>query len=346
MTPQRIQHLLRQFRQHRGIVLPINHEAVSIRAHTSFDIRHRADRGPIFPQLIHRHVMPQTFPHVIGSHALAHHIRVIGRNVKEAARANRFIVHQRDISDRRPDARTQQSEPLISLLLQPPQTSPRILHRLPIRLKRQPNIRPADLVRAFVPVGHAPVVIRHAHLYRGNSQPLNPFAKPPLSMPLGIPVRQHQHGRPIFLPWKNLCVDNIVFRPRRLYGTGKRKHILPVHSKIGRRSRGKPLMTRLNRMSRILAQEFLRIRLRSTSVNMLEPPFERLHPPIVISSPPAMLIPPNFAFKPAHKIGSVTGQSPAYSCIAISSQKPARTSRLLLPDRGGLREALARRSAK
>jgi hypothetical protein len=34
---------------------------------------------------------------------------------------------------------------------------------------------------------------------------------------------------------------------------------------------------------------------------MLQPPFERTHPPVIVGSPPPMLIPPNFSLKPSHK---------------------------------------------
>jgi hypothetical protein len=72
-------------------------------------------------------------------------------------------------------------------------------------------------------------------------------------------------------------------------------------------------MTRFNGVSRVLPNVFLRIRLRSISIDMLQPPFERLHPPVVIGSPPAMLISPNSAFKPFHTIGSLPGTlAPVY----------------------------------
>ncbi len=84
MTSQRIQHLFRQFRQHRRIVFPINHKTVSIGSKSALHIRHRTNRRPIIAQLIHRHMVPQTFPHVIGGHTLTHHIRVIRGNVKKS----------------------------------------------------------------------------------------------------------------------------------------------------------------------------------------------------------------------------------------------------------------------
>ena len=116
--------------------------------------------------------------------------------MKKSARPQRIVMHQRDVPHRRPNARPQNSQPVKSHRLQPAQTPPRILHRLLVRLERQPNIRPDKLIRALVPLRHAPIVIRQAQPQHAYANPLQPFAQPALPMPLRIPVRQQNHRRP------------------------------------------------------------------------------------------------------------------------------------------------------
>ena len=154
-----------QLRQERRVILPVHHERIPPRPHSALHIRHRADRRPELTQLIHAHVMPQPLPHMSGGHPLAHHIGKIRRHVKKSprphARSCTSVMYPTEDPMLVPKIPTR-----IPPLLQPSQASPRVLHRLAVRLQRQPDIRPHQLIRALVPLGHAPVVIRQAQLQR------------------------------------------------------------------------------------------------------------------------------------------------------------------------------------
>jgi len=71
---------------------------------------------------------------------MPHHVGEIRRNVKKSSRRDGFIVRQGDVSDRRADAGSKNPEPRESLLLEPPQAPPRIVHRLTVRLQGQTDV--------------------------------------------------------------------------------------------------------------------------------------------------------------------------------------------------------------
>src|SRR5208283_746370 len=298
-----------------------HHERVPPRPHPPFHIRHRTDGHPTLPQLLHAHLVPQSFPHVIRRHPLAHHVRKIRGHMKESPRPHPLVMHQRDVSHRRPNARPQNPQPVISAFLQPRQTRPRILHRLTIRLQRQSNIRPHQLVRALMSFRHPPVVVRQTHLQRRNPHPLQPAAQRRLPMPLRIPVRQNQHRRPNLLPRKKLRVHRIVFCPSRFHRARKRQHILRIQPVIPHLLRRIPRLALRRSLPRVLPH--IRPRLlvlcsfSSTShspprpdpvgvatrhfFEMLKSPFKRPHHPVVIGGPPPVLVPPYPMLVPAHR---------------------------------------------
>src|SRR5208282_3277992 len=102
---------------------------------------------------------------------------------------------------------------------------------------------------------HSPVVIRQTHLQRRNPHPLQPVTERRLPVPLSIPVRQNQHGRPNLLPRKKLRVHGIVLRPSRLQRTSKRQHIFPIQPVIPHLAFPVPLLALLGSLPRILPQK-------------------------------------------------------------------------------------------
>jgi len=106
----------------------------------------------------------ETFPDVIGGHALTDDVGVVGGNVEKAAGADAFIVREGDIADRRANAGAEDAELGIALLLEPVEAAAGVLDGLAIGLEGEADIGAADLVGAFVAVGHAAVVVGHAHL--------------------------------------------------------------------------------------------------------------------------------------------------------------------------------------
>ena len=160
------------------------------------------------------------------------------------------IVHEGDIADGRAEARTEDAQARVTLLLQPTKAATRIVNRLAIGLDRQTDIGTADLVGALVPLGHAPIVIGHAHFQSRDSEPRHPFAKPILSVPFGVPVGQDKDSASLWgLDWQFVVVssgpqtrvNSVVFRPRRFDRTRERQHVFAVQLIVGRRGCGEPV---------------------------------------------------------------------------------------------------------
>src|SRR5260370_6648107 len=114
-----VEHLAREFREHGGVVLAVNHEGVAAGAHAAFNIRHRADGAPIFAEFVDGDVVAKAFPDVIGGHALADDVSVIGGDVKEAAGADALVVNEGDVADRGANAGAEDPELRVTLLLEP-----------------------------------------------------------------------------------------------------------------------------------------------------------------------------------------------------------------------------------
>ena len=60
-----------------GSYLPYTRKDLAIGAHATFDVRHRADRRPVFAEFVDGDVFAQAFPNMVGRHALAHNIGVV-----------------------------------------------------------------------------------------------------------------------------------------------------------------------------------------------------------------------------------------------------------------------------
>jgi len=104
-------------------------------------------------------------------------------------------VHEGDIADRRADAGTEDAELGIALLFEPVEAPAGVLDGLAIGLEREADIGAPDLVGAFVAVGHAAVVVGHAHLEDGMPRRLNPVAETVLAVPFGVPIGEEEDQR-------------------------------------------------------------------------------------------------------------------------------------------------------
>ena len=194
MAAEGVEHLAGEFREHGGIVLAVNHEGGTASAHAALDKGHGADRGPIFAEFVNGDVVAKAFPDVVGGHALADDIGIVGGDVEEAAGANTFVVHESDVADRGSDAGAEDAELGISVLLEPMEAAARVLDGLAIGLEGEADIGATDLVGALVAVGHAAVVVGHAHFEDSNAKALNPATEAVLAMPFGVPVGEQEHG--------------------------------------------------------------------------------------------------------------------------------------------------------
>src|SRR5215471_1493302 len=163
VAAKRIEHLARQFGEHGGVVFAVDHEAVAASAHAALDVRHGADGCPVIAELVDGDLVAKAFPDVVGGHTSADNVGVIGRNVEEAAGANSRVMDQSYVADGRADARAKDADLGVTLLLEPAEAAPGVQDGLAVGLKREANVRAANLVGALKAAGHAAIVIRQAH---------------------------------------------------------------------------------------------------------------------------------------------------------------------------------------
>src|SRR6266851_4361816 len=189
-----VEHLAGEFGEHGGVVLAVDHEGGAAGAHTTLDVGHGADGGPVLAELVDGGVIAETFPDVVGGHALADDVGVIGGDVEEAAGADAFIVNEGDVADGGADAGAEDAKPGVALLLEPVEAATGVLDGLAIGLESEADVGAADLVGPLVAAGHAAVVVGHAHFEDGDAQALNPAAEAVLAVPFGVPVGEEEDG--------------------------------------------------------------------------------------------------------------------------------------------------------
>ena len=190
-----VEHLAGEFGEHGGIVLAVDHESVAAGTHAALDVGRGADRSPVFAEFGHGDVVAEAFPDVVGGHALADDVSIVGGDVEEATCADAFIVDEGDVADRGADTGAEDAEPSVALLLEPVEAAAGVLNGLAVGLEGEADIGTADLVGAFVAAGHAAVVVGHAHFEDGNAQALNPVTETVLAVPFGVPVGEEEDGR-------------------------------------------------------------------------------------------------------------------------------------------------------
>ena len=296
-----VEHLACKLREHGGVVLAVDQEAVAARAHAALDVGHRADGSPVFAELLDGDVVAEAFPDVIGGHALADDVGVIGRNMEEASGADRFIVDKGDVANGRAEAGTENTEFGVALLFEPAEAAAGVLNGLAVGLEGQADIGAADLVGAFMAGGHAAVMIGHAHFEDGDAQALNPAAEPVLAVPFGVPVREDEDGRASFPGAKELSVDGVVFGPGGFDGAGKGEDVFAVQAVVGGGGRGEPVGAGFDGVSGVLAEEGAGIGIAGRAANVFEAPVERLDATVVVGGPAAVLVAADFAFEPIHE---------------------------------------------
>jgi hypothetical protein len=183
-----VQHLPRELGEHGGVVLPEEHEGVAAGAHAAFDVGHGADGGPVCAEFVDSDMVPETFPDMIGGHALANDVGVVGGDVEEAAGTDAVVVDEGDVADRRADAGAKDAEFGVPLLLKPVEAAAGVLDGLAVGLESEADVWAADLVGALVAASHAAVMVGHAHFEDGDSHALDPMAQTVLAVPFSVPV--------------------------------------------------------------------------------------------------------------------------------------------------------------
>ena len=308
-----VEHLSSEVGEHGGVVLAVDHESDATGAHAAFDVGHGADGGPVFAEFVDGDVVAKAFPDVIGGHALADDVGVVGGDVEEAAGADTFIVNEGDVAHRGADAGAEDAELGVALLFEPMEAAAGVLDSLTIGLEGEANIGAADLVGAFVAPGHAAIVIGHAQLQDGDAEALNPATETVLAMPFGVPIGEEEDGRAGagFSGGKKLGVDGVVFRPRGLDGTGKGKDVIAIEAVIVGGRGGVPFLARFDGFASVFTDEGAGIGIIGGAADVLETPVEGLDAAIVVGGPAAVLVAADFAFEPVHK-GSC--QLLVYSC--------------------------------
>src|SRR5258708_32951769 len=119
MAGEGVEHLASKLGEDGGVVFAVDHEGVAAGAHAALDVGHGADGGPVVAELVYGDVVAKAFPDVIGGHALADYVGVVGGDVEEAAGAEAFIVNEGDVADRGADAGAKDAEPGVALLFEP-----------------------------------------------------------------------------------------------------------------------------------------------------------------------------------------------------------------------------------
>ncbi len=305
-----VQHLVGEFREHGGVILAVDKKCVAASAHAAFHVGHRANGSPEFAQFLDGYMVPKTLPDVIGGHALADDVSVIGRDVEKAARANCRVMNESDGADGRAKAGAEDAEFGVTLLFKPAKAAAGILDGLAVGLESQTDVGAADLIGALMTAGHAAVVVGQAQLQCGDPEAGNPFAEAILAMPFGVPVGKDEDSgasrgfyrrAPTARGGPEPGVDGIVFGPGGFDGTGKGEDIFGVEAVVGGRSRGVPLVAVFNGILRVLADKSDGIGIAGGATYVFEAPRERLDSAVVVRGPAVMLVAADFAFEPVHK---------------------------------------------
>jgi len=304
-----VKHLAGEFGEHGRVVFAIDQEGGAAGAHAAFHVGHRANGSPELAQFLDGYMVPKTLPNVIGGHALADDVGVVGGDVEKAAGANGGIVDQGDVADGRANAGAEDSELGVTLLLEPAEAAAGVLDGLAVGLESEADVGAADLIGALAAMGHAAVVVGQAQLQCGDPEAGNPFAEAVLAMPFGIPVGKDEdrgascrldRGTPTAGGGPEPGVDGIVFGPGGFDRTGEGEDIFGVEAVVGGRSRGVPVVAVFNGLLRVLADESDGIGIVGGAADVLEAPRERLDAAIVVRAPATMLVAADFAFEEIH----------------------------------------------
>jgi hypothetical protein len=335
MPAEGVQHLAGERGEHGGVVLAVDHESDAAGAHAALDVGHGADGSPIFAKLVDSHMVAKALPDVVGGHTLADDVGIVGGDVEKTAGADAFVVDESDVANGRSDAGPEDAEFGIALLLKPVEAAASVLDGLAVGLKREADIGATDLVGALMAVGHAVIVIGHAHLEHSDPHALNPAAKAVLALPFGVPVGQDKDSRAGpnasssragvdgFVSGKELGVDGVVFRPGRFDGTGKGENVFAIKVVIGSRRGGVPFGARLDGFASVFTDELGGIGVLRGAADVFKAPVKGLNATVVVCGPAAVLVAADFAFEPVH---AKSQQFTVYS-QQQEKKKPEQTTR-------------------
>jgi hypothetical protein len=318
-----VEHLSGELREHGGIIFPIDHEGVAAGAHAAFDVGHGADGGPEFAEFVDGDVVAKALPDMIGGHALADDVGVVGGDVEEAAGADAVIVHEGDVADGGANAGAEDAEFGETLLLEPVETTAGVVHGLAIGLESKADIGATDLVGALVAAGHTAVVVGHAHFENGDAHALDPVAEAVLAVPFGVPVGEEEDSGALFLAGKELGVDGVVFGPRGVDGAGERQNIFRIETVVGGGAGGVPFPARFDGILSVLADEGTGVELIRGAADVLEAPVEGLDAAIVVGGPTAVLVATDFALEPIHESRPFSVYSQRWEKKKLKPQKRA-----------------------
>ena len=295
-----VEHLAGKIGEHGGIVAAVHHEGVAPGTHAAFDEGHGADGGPVFAEFIDTDMISKTFPDVVGGHALADDVGVIGGDVEKAASADAVIVDEGDVADGGADAGAEDAELGVALLLEPVEAAASVLDGLAVGLEGEADIGAADLVSALVAASHTAVVVGHTHFEDGDAHALDPVAEAVLAVPFGVPVGEQEYGGALLLTGKELGVDGVVFGPRGVDGAGERQDVFRIETVVGGWACGVPIAAVIDGIFSVLADEGAGIERIWGAADVLEAPMEGLDAAIVVGGPAAVLVAADFAFEPVH----------------------------------------------
>jgi len=307
-----VEHLSGELGEHGGVVFAVDHEAGTASAHATLDVGHGANGGPVVAKFVDGNVTFETFPDVVGGHALADDVGVVGGDVEETTGADGFIMDEGDVADGGTETGAEDAELGVALLFEPAKTAAGVLDGLAVGLEGHANVWAADLIGAFVALDHTAVVVGHAHFENSDAHALNPVAEAVLAMPFGVPIGEKENGgagaRVVRVEprWdrlasgKKLGVDEVVFRPRGDNGAREGKDVFAIKAIVAGRSGGEPIFAGFDGVLGVIAQEGAGVWIIGGTADVFEAPVEGLDAAIVVGCPAAVLVASDFAFEPVH----------------------------------------------
>src|ERR1700733_7978973 len=270
----------RVLRPKRGIVLCCDQKELFLRSGQARDVRKRADGRPVVAKpLVGDTGRCYRIPDCFRGEARGYHVSKICRRVQERAGLHGRLVAHGDEADGRADARAENSQRAVAFLLEPAQRTADVEDCLVAGLHREPEIRADQMIGARMIRNRATVVVRQAHFYRCQTEPVQPQADVLLLVPFCVPLREHDDGRSpravvrTAARGEKLRVDAIIFRPRRRDRAGKCQNIFSERV-VGRRFDGIPRITLGHGIGDVSVEEILRMRVEGAAADVFDAPGE------------------------------------------------------------------------
>ena len=136
--------------------------------------------------------------------------------------AHARVVDGGDEGDARAQAGAEHAQALVAARRQPIQGRAGIHHRLPVGVQRAPHAGRHGVVGPFELRRFPAVVVRHAQPQRREPEDIQQAAQPHVSLLIGVPLGEHQHGAPPGLARREVPgMYKIVFRVTGGEGTAE-----------------------------------------------------------------------------------------------------------------------------